>query len=585
MSQPDVMDLYIVHRRMQTGDKLWMFGMRSRKHNKGTLVYVSDRITNGPVTIPWESLSDCSVAFAELISTVAAARMGLAIRLLKDVEADNNKAFIVKGLTSLNTNKLVHDDEWSNWMCRMMQEVSPRIAHMWKVADVVHSTLTSSGGGSTPSEPADPQLGALSMDSLPTVDEITAEIAAANLTQRDIPKLRQFRDGLVARGYSPADVLIYRKEASASDEPGAPSSAPGPLIVHHRKIGPATGFPIPSTRDVNATTTGSSARHRPAADVNATISSASCQSIADGLLAGLRAAGLARTSQPSATDSPTSHRSAITIPVARPRAANILAGDRPPVSSPALHVPAGASPSTIPATPPSTIPATPPSTIPATPPSTILATPRYVAADTLFVSIPGPPLPAAGTSSSSTATPQPTAQVAASRRPRPSQLAQRAPIGRAAEKHMGAKGIPARGASSKALSAARSKSTIGPPLPHTFAAEVWACMPPAKVQRTLPSTEEESDPRNLNPESSSSSQTSSSSARGTDYSSASSGGDRSSPSTSGDYSSSLAPKNPPSWQQQATSFSSSSSRRASPSAATPPATATASKQPGRKTRR
>ena len=572
MSQPSVMDLYIVHRKMEIGEKLWMFGMRSRKHDRGTLVYVSDRMPVGPLTIPWVSLSDHSVAFKELISTIGAAHMGLALRLLKNVTADNNKAFIVRGITALNTNKLVLDDEWATWMDRMMQEISPSIAQVSKVASVVDSTLTYFQGKSAPSEPPDPQSGALSMDRLPTVDEITAEIAAANLTQRDIPNLRRFRDGIVAKGYSPADVRIYRQEASASDEPGARSSAPGTLMVHHRTMGPATGFPESSTTDVNAAATGSPARHRPA-DAEPTLSSKSLQSIADGLVAGLQAAGLTRRSQPSATDSPTSPRSTVTTPVARPRAASLAAAGTPSVRLPAPDVPADA----------------------ASP--TISATPRYVAGDTLFVSIPGPPLPPAGTPSSPPATRQPTARTAAPRRPRPSQLAQRAPLGRAAEKYMAAKGVPARGASSKALSAARSRSTIGPPLPHTFAAEVWACMPPAKIRRTLPWTEEESDPRILNPESSTSSETSSSSSsRVTDYSSASSRSDQSS-STSGDYSSSPLPRNPPSWQQQqqqqqqqpatSTSYSSASSassrRRASPSTTTPPATT--SKQPGGKTRR
>jgi hypothetical protein len=330
---------------METGQNLWMFGIKARNHDKGSFVYSDDRTGGEPTTIPWQPADKARIFSQQNIVTIPATNLGTTARLIKNVHGDENRKWIAKVLFKLMKAGLISEEAWWNWTDKHISNYNP---------------MTESG---LPEEDEilEKASGEIELSAAHVTDE---ELEAANLTRSE---LSAFQESLTAAGFSLKDVAISRaivkvpvRPQSSAEIMTARLSAAGASTARPSTARPSTARPStarPST--AGASTAGSSIggpSRKGASAANPSLARSSSSAIptgslaagalasgsisADPLGAGVSATARSATRQSAAGQS-AAGQSAACLPAPRPLGPCPLA-PRPSAARPsARHSPVG----------------------------------------------------------------------------------------------------------------------------------------------------------------------------------------------------------------------------------------------------
>ena len=234
MSRPSMVDLYIV-RKVEAGEEFWMFGMRARNNNRGSLVYSNNPTAEKPITIPWMPEDD--VIHEETLSTFPAANVARWARITGSVHGDENNQWTAKVFVELRRARLVSDELCRQWRDIIDPDYHSQLRFLGlsipgPPAAGPSTTGPSAAGPSTagpstagpstagpstagvgikylwfdPDPSAERSSGDVHPGKLPSIDEVTEELEGADLSESDLSSLRRFRAEVAAAGFPAANV-------------------------------------------------------------------------------------------------------------------------------------------------------------------------------------------------------------------------------------------------------------------------------------------------------------------------------------------------------------------------------------------
>jgi hypothetical protein len=197
-----MVDVYILHREVESTENLWMFAMKAHNQNNSTIICSRDETGNIPTVTRQSSFFEGIFAVYEIIATFSESSTDPLLRLSNSVCGKDNKTWAFNMLLELKEAGMISDDVCGRWTEKV------RAYNLLAMAD--RSTTSPSIG---PPPAAQSLLAAFHRAPpsgrirLPPVRISAAEQARANLTEQDIQSLRGFqalmvRDGLLARDMS-----------------------------------------------------------------------------------------------------------------------------------------------------------------------------------------------------------------------------------------------------------------------------------------------------------------------------------------------------------------------------------------------
>lgn len=192
-----MVDVYILHREVESTEKLWMFATKAHNQNNSSIICSSDETGNIPAVTQQSSFFEGMFAVYEIIATFPESNVDPLVRLSNSVCGKDNKTWASNMLLELKEAGVISDDVCVRWTEKVRTYPLP-------MAD--RSTTSPSMG---PPLAAQTLLAAFHRAPpsgrirLPPVRISAAEQARANLTEQDIQRLRGFqalmaRDGLLA---------------------------------------------------------------------------------------------------------------------------------------------------------------------------------------------------------------------------------------------------------------------------------------------------------------------------------------------------------------------------------------------------